>query len=203
MSRRLLLVLAGLVALVVAVRLLTPERVTNSEPTGTTIICFGDSLTAGVGAEAGASYPAQLERRIGRPVVKAGVSGDTTGSALARLDRDVLAHDPRLVLITLGGNDLMQGVPPEEALANLERIVDGIHRRGALVVVGGVSLPLVDRGYGEVYEELRERTGCLVIGNVLDDIIGRPALMSDRIHPNGKGYAVMAERFHGVVEPYL
>jgi lysophospholipase L1-like esterase len=203
MSRRLLLVLIAVVAVVIAIRLLAPQRVTNREPTGTTIVCFGDSLTEGVGAEAGESYPDQLERRIGRPVVNAGVSGDTTGSALARLDSDVLARDPRIVLITLGGNDLMQGVPPEEALANLERIVESIHGRGALVVVGGVSLSLVDRGYGGVYEELRERTGCLVIGNVLDDIIGRPALMSDRIHPNGKGYAVMAERFHDVVEPYL
>jgi len=87
--------------------------------------------------------------------------------------------------------------------SSLERIVEGIHRRGALVVVGGVSLPLVDRGYGEVYEELRERTGCLVIANVLDDVIGRPALMSDRIHPNARGYAVVAERFHEAVGPYL
>jgi len=203
MSRRLLLVLAGLVAVVVAVRLLTPERVTNSEPTGTTVVCFGDSLTAGVGAEPDQSYPDQLERRIGRPVVNAGVSGDTTGSALLRLERDVLDRDPRVVLITLGGNDLMQGVPPEEALANLERVVEAIHRRGALVVVGGVSLPLVDRGYGEVYQELRERTGCLVIANVLDGVIGRPALMSDRIHPNARGYAVIAERFHEAVRPYL
>ena len=203
MSRRLLLVLAGVVALVVAVRVLTPQRVTNSQPTGTSIICFGDSLTAGIGAEPERSYPAQLERRIGGPVLNAGRPGDTTGGALDRLDSDVLSHDPRIVLITLGGNDLMQGVPPEEALANLERMVDTIHGRGALVVVGGISLPLVDQGYGEVYGELRRRTGCLVIENVLEGIIGRPNLMSDRIHPNGEGYRVMAERFHDAVEPYL
>ncbi len=188
---------------IVAFRFLAPPAVTNSEPRGETIVCFGDSLTYGTGAVPAESYPAVLERLIGRAVVNAGVPGDTTASALERLKRDVLDRNPRIVLVTLGGNDLMHGVTAEEALANLERMVDAIHRRGSLVVVGGIELPLLDRGYGEAYEQLRERTGCLLIENVLSGLIGNPRLMSDQIHPNGQGYALMAQRFHDAIQSYL
>jgi acyl-CoA thioesterase I len=201
--RRIALVVAAVVVLFLAYRLLAPRAVTNSQPSGEAVVCFGDSLTAGTGAEPADSYPAQLERLIGRAVVNAGVPGDTTATALDRLERDVLARNPRVVLITLGGNDLIHGVAPEEAFANLGRIVDAIHRRGALVVVGGIELPLVDRGYGQGYEELRERTGCLLVENVLDGLLGHPDLMSDQIHPNSKGYAIMAKRFRHAIDPYL
>jgi acyl-CoA thioesterase I len=201
--KRAALVVAAVLLLLLAYRLLAPRRVTNSQPSGETIVCFGDSLTAGKGADPADSYPAQLERLIGRPVVNAGVPGDTTATALDRLERDVLARNPRIVLVTLGGNDLMQGVPAEEAFANLGRIVDAIQSRGALVVVGGIELPLVDRGYGEGYEELRDRTGCLLVANVLAGLLGHRDLMSDQVHPNGKGYAVMAKRFRKTVDPYL
>ena len=80
--------------------------VKNARPTGESIICFGDSLTYGTGASQGMDYPSQLSRLIGRPVINAGIPGDTTATALARLDRDVLSLSPRIVLITLGGNDL-------------------------------------------------------------------------------------------------
>ncbi len=70
------------------------------------IVCFGDSLTYGTGASLGMDYPSQLSRLIGKPVINAGIPGDTTATALSRLDRDVLGRSPRIVLITLGGNDL-------------------------------------------------------------------------------------------------
>jgi acyl-CoA thioesterase-1 len=201
--KRLALAAAALLLLFLAYRFLAHRPVTNSQPTGEAIVCFGDSLTFGTGAEPADSYPAQLERLLGRPVVNAGVPGDTTASALARLDRDVLSRAPRIVLITLGGNDLMQGVTPEAAIANLGRIVDEIQGHGALVVIGGIELPLLDRGYGAGYEQLRDRTGCLLVANVLEGIMGHRDLMSDQIHPNGKGYAVMARRFQRAIRSYL
>ena len=182
---------------------LRKPHVKNSEPRGQSIICFGDSLTYGTGAPPESSYPAQLGRLIGREVVNAGIPGDTTEDALFRLDRDVLAHDPRVVLITLGGNDLMRDVPKDDAFRNLEQIVRRIQDHGALVVVGGIKIPLIDRGYGKAYKKLRRSTGCLLIPDILDDIMGDDRLMSDRIHPNGKGYEIMAQRFYRAVEPYL
>ncbi len=127
-----------LLSVVMAMTLLTiacsddPAR----RPTaGTNIISFGDSLTAGTGASQGMDYPSQLAARIGREVINAGVPGNTTTDGLARLEEDVLRQSPRLVLITLGGNDLKNGVSKEKAFGNLRQIVDRIHETGAVAVM--------------------------------------------------------------------
>lgn len=203
-TRRVLAVAAAVALLWVAHRLISPgSQVTNRHPRGTAIVCFGDSLTAGTGADPGDSYPAHLARLLGREVINSGVPGDTTAAALARLERDVLAHSPRIVCITLGGNDLKNGVSRDEAFANLESIVRRIHAAGALVVVAGIEVPLFGRGYGDGYRDLARRTGAVFIPNLYKGLIGRPELMSDPIHPNGRGYEVLARRVHRAVTPYL
>jgi len=170
---------------------------------GQNIICFGDSLTFGTGAPLNRSYPAQLSEMIGQPVINAGIPGDTTARALQRLSRDVLSHSPRIVLITLGGNDLKNGVDKKTAFKNLVEIVKTIQAEGALVVVGGIKLLFWDRGYDEEYEKLAEVTGALLIPNILSGLMGNDQLMSDTIHPNAAGYEIMARRFHKAIEPYL
>jgi lysophospholipase L1-like esterase len=90
----------------------------NIHPFGKNIICFGDSLTFGTGAKEGLDYPSQLSQMISQPIINAGVPGDTTASALARLQKDVLSKSPHIVLITLGGNDLKNRVSKDEAFAN-------------------------------------------------------------------------------------
>lgn len=175
----------------------------NTDATGRNILCFGDSLTFGTGASEGNDYPSRLAARIDLPVINAGVPGDTAADALERLDRDVLSRSPRMVLLTLGGNDLKNGVPREEAFNNLRAIVERIQEAGALVVIGGVDIPFYGRGFGEAYEDLAEETGSVLVPNVYRGILGRPDRMSDRIHPNDKGYAVMARHFHEAIEPYL
>jgi len=176
-----------------------PERAGRQGSAGP-VVCFGDSLTYGTGAAEGRDYPSQLSAMLGVTVINAGVPGDTTASALARLESDVLVHAPATVLVTLGGNDLKNGVPADEALANLTRIVEKLQQAGCRVVVGGLRFPLRDRGYGRAYGELAERTGALLIPHVLEGIMGRPALMSDPIHPNGEGYTVMARRFYDALK---
>ena len=175
----------------------------NTEPTGRNIICFGDSLTYGTGASEGNDYPSLLAARIDLPVINAGVPGDTTADALERLDQDVLSRSPRMVLLTLGGNDLKNRVPIEKAFANLRSVVKAIQEAGALVVLGGVDIPLYGRGFGEAYEDLAEETGSVLIPNVYAGILGRRDRMSDPIHPNDRGYAIMAGHFHEAIEPYL
>jgi acyl-CoA thioesterase I len=176
-------------------------KIQNAQPLGENIICFGDSLTFGTGATQGMDYPSQLSHMISRPVLNKGVPGDTTARALARLDQDVLS--PRIVLITLGGNDLKNGIPKDTAFQNLKIMVESIQAKGALVVVGGIDLPFWGRGYGEGYEQLCKETGAILIPNILDGIIGNRQLMSDSIHPNDAGYTIMAERFYKVLNPYL
>lgn len=204
MLKKALIALAALVFLVIVHQVIFDSPpVTNSDPSGETIICFGDSLTFGTGAGPDGSYPSRLASLIGSKVINSGVPGNTTADALNRLEQDVLAHNPRIVMITLGGNDLMRDVPRDNAFENLETIVRRIHQQGALVVVGGIDVPLFDRSFDEAYEDLQSRTGCLLIPNVLKGLIGKHDLMSDRIHPNGDGYKVIARRFHKEIEPYL
>jgi lysophospholipase L1-like esterase len=177
--------------------------ITNPVPSGDNVICFGDSLTYGSGAKPEMSYPAQLSNMIDQPVINAGIPGDTTARALQRLEQDVLSRSPRIVLITLGGNDLKNGVDRDQAFANLEEIVRRIQERGALVVVGGIDVPFFGRGFDDAYEQLCKSTGAVLVPNVFEDIMGHNDLMSDRIHPNGKGYTIMAAHFLEAIEPYL
>ncbi len=202
--KKILILLGGLIILMVFYRAILYRPVpTNAHASGETIVCFGDSLTFGTGAGTDEDYPSRLASLLGREVINSGVPGNTTADALKRLEHDVLAHNPRVVLITLGGNDLMHDVPRDEAFENLEAIVRRIHRHGALVIVGGIDVPLFDRGFDDAHEDLQRRTGCLLIPNVLKGLIGKHHLMSDRIHPNGDGYEIMARRFHKEIEPYL
>src|SRR2546423_12588209 len=114
MSSKRPLILAAAALVIIAAWLLWPSRyarVANLGSHGSSVIAFGDSLTAGYGAQPGEDYPSKLSALMGTTVVNAGVSGDTTESALARLDNDVLSRNPRVVLVGLGGNDFLQGVP--------------------------------------------------------------------------------------------
>jgi acyl-CoA thioesterase-1 len=201
--RRALAVVLVLVALLAARHVLRRPRVATQHPTSSLIVCFGDSLTAGSGATPGQSYPDHLATMLGREVINAGVPGDTTADALVRLQPDVLDRNPGYVCVTLGGNDLKNGVPRDEAFANLDAIVRRIQAAGALVVVGGIDIPLFGRGFDDAYEELAERRGALLIGNVYKGILGRQELMADPIHPNGAGYEIMARRFADALEPFL
>ena len=166
-----------------------------------TIICFGDSLTFGTGAVPGMDYPSQLSKMISKPVINAGASGDTTASALTRLQRDVLSKSPDMVLITLGGNDLKNGVAKDVAFKNLKRIVKSIQGQGAGVVIGGLRFPLRDRGFARGYKDLADQTGAVLIPDIFKDIIGNRKLMSDPIHPNGNGYKIMAQHFLKAMPP--
>ena len=166
-----------------------------------TIICFGDSLTFGTGAVPGMDYPSQLSKMISKPVINAGVPGDTTANALIRLQRDVLSRSPDMVLVTLGGNDLKNGVAKDIAFKNLKRIVESIQGQGARVIIGGIRFPLRDRGFARGYEDLADQTGAVLIPDIFKDIIGNRGLMSDPIHPNGNGYKIMAQRFLEAMPP--
>src|SRR5207244_1517883 len=114
MSSKRVRIAVATVVVIAAAWLFWPSRyarVANLDSHGMSVIAFGDSLTAGYGAQPGEDYPSKLSALIGTQVVNAGVSGDTTESALARIDNDVLTRNPRIVLVGLGGNDFLQGVP--------------------------------------------------------------------------------------------
>jgi acyl-CoA thioesterase-1 len=175
------------------------SRVTNLGSRGSSVIAFGDSLTAGYGASAGEDYPSRLSSLIGEPVVNAGVSGDTTEAAVARLEQDVLMRNPRIVIVGLGGNDFLQGVDGASSEAHLRTIVRKIESGGAMVVLLGFRFPSITTSYEKLYARVAHDEGCLLIPDVLHGILNDPALKSDEIHPNARGYQLMAERIAGPV----
>lgn len=171
---------------------------------GTNLICFGDSLTAGQGAPAGAAYPDVLAGKVKYPVINAGVSGDTTATALARLQRDVLDKSPRLVIVELGANDYLHSpgsrTAEENAFSNLKQIVAEIQAAGAVVVIADV---FITAGYSARYKNLASTCGALYLSDVLAGIMNDPGLMADTFHPNGPGYARMAENILKELQPLL
>ncbi len=156
-------------------------------------VAFGDSLTAGTGAAAGADYPARLATRLGIPIINEGVPGDTTADGLARTT-DILAHGPAVVLLCLGGNDALRGVALDETLANLGAIIARLQRANVCVVLIGVrSASLIDRHH-RPYRDLAREKNILYLPDILDGVLGKPRLMADKIHPNAAGYDQIAAR---------
>ncbi|HVR44631.1 MAG TPA: arylesterase [Thermoanaerobaculia bacterium] len=186
-----------LIAIVWALWPSAASRVTNLDSRGSSLIAFGDSLTAGYGAAAGEDYTSRLSALIGARISNAGVSGDTSESALARIDRDVLGRDPRIVIVGLGGNDFLRNVPLSTTEAGLREIVRRSQGAGGMVVLLGFRFPSLRGDYGEMYERVAREEGALLIPDLLDGILSDPKLKSDEIHPNAQGYDLMAERVAG------
>lgn len=172
-------------------------RVKNLDSRGSAVIAFGDSLTAGYGAGEGEDWPSRVSAATKIEVVNAGVSGDTTDSALRRLEDDVLSRNPRIVIVGLGGNDFLRGTPLPATEANLRSIVRNIHAQGAMVILLGFRFPSFGANYEAMYERVAEEEGCLLVEGTLKGILTDPKLRSDQIHPNARGYALMAERIAG------
>jgi lysophospholipase L1-like esterase len=201
MRRRIWLLAAAVAALIsLAVWVYWPVASGPARPTaGDQVIAFGDSLVQGVGASPGQDLVSVLSRRLRVPIINAGRSGETTASALTRLDGAVLSRRPRVVLVVLGGNDLLRRFPREETVENLETIVTRIRDRGAAVVLATVEIGFLSGGDGDAYEALADRTAAALVPDILGGILGRRDLMADGIHPNDRGYALMADR----IEPAL
>ncbi|UCC94660.1 MAG: arylesterase [Candidatus Omnitrophota bacterium] len=175
----------------------------NLDNQGANVICFGDSIAQGAGIDKEHSYPYLLGKLIGRPVINAGAGGDTTISALERLERDVLAKDPSLVIIELGGNDFLRRVPKEVTFMNLEEIIGKIHAKGAAVVLCDISSKHVLGGYRRGFRRLAKKTGSILVPGLLVGILENPHLKFDHIHPNREGHAVIAQRIYKEIRKYF
>ena len=163
-------------------------------PSDAIILAFGDSLTFGTGATEDDSYPAQLERIIGRKVVRAGVPGEVTAQALARLPSALDEHAPRLLLLCIGGNDFLRRLGNQQAERNVREMVQLARSRGIGVILIGTPEPgftvTPPAFYSTIAKDFRLPYEEGIIGQVLRDA----ALKSDPFHPNARGYRVIAER---------
>ena len=177
------------------------------------ILAFGDSLTAGHMVDARVSYPAQLQEELDRlgyhyRVVNQGVSGETTSGGLARLG-GALTLDPELVILELGANDGLRGIPIEVAKKNLATMIEAFKERETMVVLAGLTLP---RNYGPDYirefeamfTELAEQYDTALIPFFLEGVAGdRELNQPDGIHPTGEGYAIVVDNVLETIETYL
>jgi acyl-CoA thioesterase I len=180
------------------------------------IVAFGDSLSAGYGLEAGLSYPDFLQKILDAKghryrIVNQGISGDTTSGGLARIDH-CIAQKPKIVLLELGGNDGLRGIPVGNIRTNLDRMIRQLKATGATVVLVGITLPPnygdYVKGFENNYADLAREHSLTFIPFLMEGIWtptgGKPGMMQeDGIHPTAKGTPVMAETVYQAIRKLL
>ena len=203
----------ALLTMLAALAVLAPLHRIEASPAAPVIVAFGDSLTAGLGLKQDQAFPAQLEaalkaRGTEAKVVNAGVSGDTAAAALQRLDW-ALPDDADAVIIELGGNDALQGIPPEGTKAALEKIIERVQARGLPILLAGQEAPrnmgkdYVDQ-FRAIYADLAARYELIFYPFFLEGAALNDDLMqSDGIHPNAKGVAVIVDNIMPKVDELL
>ncbi len=158
------------------------------------IVAFGDSLTHGTGASDDTAYPAVLAALTGRTVINAGVPGDTTASGLRRLPGVLAEYRPRLVLLCLGGNDMLRKQPEAATENNLRLLVRTIRASGAEVVLIGVPEPKLFGGAPDFYARIARDMRLPLEDDIFDAVLKDNRLKADPIHANAEGYRMVAER---------
>ncbi len=176
---------------------------------GENIVCFGDSITAGVGAGEGEDYPSLLRSKLKITVINSGHGGDTTFDALQKVDAELKYH-PKIIIVEFGANDFMRALEKSigkagqshiQAFKNLEIVVKKLQDAGAVVVIAGINL---NDYYSAGYRKLAKKTHSVLIPDIMEGIRDDQNYMSaDNIHPNAAGYRKMADIILNVIEPLL
>ena len=170
------------------------------------VLAFGDSLTYGTGSNVQTeSYPAVLQSLIGRKVINAGVPGEVSEQGLKRLKLLLQELSPNLVILCHGANDLLRRLDISETEKNLAQMIDLIQLHGAEVVILAVPKPDLLLTIPDFYPQLADHYQVPAELSIIAELERSPKLKSDSIHPNAKGYRLMAERIklllqdHGAV----
>jgi acyl-CoA thioesterase-1 len=187
---------------------------TQATSTTLTLVSFGDSLTAGYGVALSESYPSILEKRlqengISVTILNMGVSGETTSMALERLNF-VLQQNPDIVLLGLGANDMLRGLPPEQARANLETMVQFFQKNNTKVVLLGMEAVATNgasyrKEFNTIYPDLAKKYSLPLVPFFLDGVALNQSLnIDDGIHPNRAGYEKIVDKnILPILLPYL
>jgi lysophospholipase L1-like esterase len=158
------------------------------------VLAFGDSLTFGTGANEEESYPAQLARLTGRRVVREGIPGEVSAAGLARLPAVLDEHSPKLLLLCHGGNDFLRRQPKDAAAQNVRAMIRLAKDRGIQVLLIGTPEPSLSVTPPSFYAEIAKEFAIPYEGDVLGGILRDSSLKADQVHPNARGYRVMAEK---------
>ena len=164
------------------------------------ILAFGDSLTYGTGATKGASYPGVLSSISHHKVINAGLPGEITQHGLTRLPALLDQHQPELLILIHGGNDMLKRVPAQETANNLKQMINAAKQRNIKVVMLGVPTPrLFLLSSAEIYQQIAEEQNIPIDLETIPHILGDNSLKSDTIHPNDEGYKLMADNIFGLL----
>ncbi len=163
---------------------------------GDTVLAFGDSLTAGFGAAAQQSYPEVLENLALLNIINAGVSGELSAAGLQRLPALLAQHQPKLVIICHGGNDMLRSRGNNAAKNNILQMIALIREQPAEVLLLGVPRPGVFLSTADFYDEIAEETGVAYLPDLMQEVLSDASLKSDAVHPNAAGYQFIASDIH-------
>jgi len=194
--RRIILVVAAIV-LVAACGSKAKEE---ALPPGSRVLALGDSLTAGAGVASEEAWPDLLAKQTGWVVINGGVSGDTSGGALRRLPALLEQHNPVLVLVALGGNDMLRRIPEEETIANLGQILAMIKAQGAKPVLLATPKPSVagavfqNLSAADFYGRVVDEQQVPMIEDAIADVLSDPQMKGDPLHPNSAGHAQLSQK---------
>lgn len=177
-----------------------PKTNTNKQ---NLIVFFGNSITAGQGADIGKDFPTLVGKNLNVPVVNAGISGNTTADALKRIDKDVIDKNPSIVVVELGGNDLLQGVNVNVTKRNFDLILTKIKSTNAKIVILGIKFYLFKGLYETDLQNFAKKYNAVLVPDIMEGIIGDQNLKHDDIHPNAKGYRKIADKLTPIIAPLL
>lgn len=156
------------------------------------ILAFGDSLTFGTGATPDTSYPKLLEKIIGLKVINAGIPGEETRDSLNRIENELVKNQPHLVIVCLGGNDLLRKRPRSQIKENLRKIIQIIKKHNAQVMLIGVPEPGLILEAPEFYQELGTELNIPVESEIVANLLKQYEYKADYIHFNAAGYQAFA-----------
>lgn len=169
-------------------------------PQGAIVVILGDSLSYGTGANEGEDYPSLLAKTTGWEIINAGIPGNTSAEGLERLPCLLEQQKPKLLIVALGGNDLLRQLPQSSTIANLKAILSLSKAQGVPTIL--VAIPEVSALRAAVgnltdhplYEDIARDTATPLIEDVFSEVLSDNALKSDQIHPNANGYGVVSNK---------
>ena len=178
------------------------KKTAQPVPPGSTVLALGDSLTFGTGASAETCYPTVLAVLTGWNVVNAGVPGDTSAQALARLPALLAEHQPKLVIVSIGGNDFLRKLPESDTRAHVHAICKQSLDAGAQVLLVAVPRATVAAALGQMtdhalYAEVAKDLKIPLQREAWGEVLAQPDLRADAVHANARGYAQFARSVQG------
>jgi lysophospholipase L1-like esterase len=192
----------ALVALLLALAACGGKPKESPLPSGTKVLALGDSLTAPHGVQPQEAWPTLLGQKTGWNVINGGVSGNTSAQALERLSGLLEEHQPQLVLVGIGGNDMLRKQPQAQTIENIGRMIDMARSKGAKVVLLATPKPslagavLNNLSPPEFYAEIAKEKKVPLIEEAIPTVLSDTSLKGDQIHPNAAGHAKLGELIH-------